>query len=380
MDEHFVSEVFREMNLVFVWSGLAGYMGDAWRALARLPDVRLKVFNEEPMDGMTRFDPDDTLRGLDFRLIYENEEGEAVARLMDEGAAFRPDAIFIVGWHRRLSRRFALNRRLNHVPKVLILDLPFAFTLKKLVAPIVLRPYLRRFAGCFVPRTSAVRYARWLGFKGGVDGKTHGGWGWVDDRFESVNVRKFDGIAQQRKALPEWPRKFLYVGRYAQEKGLDKLIAAYRRYRAQVAGEPWGLDCCGAGPLAGLFRDQAGVRDLGFSQPDAIPEVMLGHGAFVIASLHEPWGAVIAEAAAAGLPVICTEACGAATELVKGNGIVCKTGDAEDMARAMLRVHRMSDAERAKMGAAGMPLAEPYSSERWAEAVFEIAKRSQRRG
>ena len=358
------------MRVLFIWSGLSGFVGDNLRALARVPDVVLKVFNEEPLDGMTRFDPDIVLRDVDARMIDVSDTEEAVARLENEAKAFAPDVIFIVGWHRRLSRRFTLSSRFNHVPKVLILDLPFAWTLKKLIAPVVLRPYLRRFSGCFVPKTSAVKYAKWLGFRGKPCNPK--GLGWIDDRFESINVRKFDGIAEQRRALSEWPRRFLFIGRYAPEKGIDMLVTAYRRYRelalaeGLAEGQFWELGCCGAGPLSRMLENSVGIRNIGFIQPDALPEIMLRHGAFVIASFHEPWGAVIAEAAAAGLPVICTEACGAASELVKQNGVVCQTGDTEGMARSMLRFHCMDDAMLAEMGAFGMALAEPYSSESWA--------------
>jgi glycosyltransferase involved in cell wall biosynthesis len=367
------------MKVLFIWSGMSGYLGDALRGLTRLPGVELRVFNEEPLDGMTRFDPKVVLHGLEARVISVTDKREVVVRLEDEAAAWCPEVIFIVGWCRRLSRWFAWSRRFDAVPKVLILDLPFAWTFKKLIAPVVLWPYLRRFSGCFVPKTSAVRYACWLGFKGGI-GDRRAGLGWIDNRFESINVRKFDGVAERRWALPECPRRFLFVGRYAPEKGIGALVSAYRRYRAlaRADGETedrlWVLDCYGAGPLARMLADEPGVTDMGFVQPDVLPEIMQRHGAFVIASSHEPWGAVIAEAAAAGLPVVCTEACGAAAELVKGNGVVCKVGDIEGMAQAMLRLHRMDRLELAEMGMPGRALAEPYSSENWAQAVIEIVQ------
>ena len=370
------------MNLLFVWSCMSGFIADAWQALARIPDVQLKIFIEERVNNMTRFDLDETLHGLDYTLINENASSMAYARLDEDAIAFQPDMIFIVGWRRRLPRHFALSRRFNYVSKVLIFDLPFAFTLKKFIAPFVLRSYLRHFVGCFVPKTSAVQYAQWLGFKGGIDGGPKGGLGWIDDRLESVNVRKFDGIAKRRQSLSKWPKRFLYVGRYASEKGVPMLVRAYRRYRLLAVrdggdvAQLWRLDCCGAGPLARLFENESGVQDLGFVQPSTLPEIMLEHGAFVIASSREAWGAVIAEAAAAGLPIVCTETCGAAMELVKKNGVICKVGDVESMAHAMLRLHRMDDDSLAAMGMRGIALAEPYSSENWALSCLELAEKT----
>ena len=125
----------------------------------------------------------------------------------------------------------------------------------------------------------------------------------------------FDGFAplyEQRVAeAGGWPRKFLFIGRYAPEKGLDVLIEAYQRYRTTVT-EPWALSCCGSGPLKHLLQGQAGIEDCGFQQPSQLRQIMATHGAFVLASHFDPWPLVVVEASAAGLPVLCTEACGSA--------------------------------------------------------------------
>ena len=42
-------------------------------------------------------------------------------------------------------------------------------------------------------------------------------------------------------------------------------------------------------------------------------------GCFVLTSIFEPWGLVIQEAAASGLPIIATDICGAAPHLVINN-------------------------------------------------------------
>ena len=59
-----------------------------------------------------------------------------------------------------------------------------------------------------------------------------------------------------------------------------------------------------------------GVEMLGFVQPDDLPAVLERAGCLVLPSRFEPWGVVVHEAAAAGLPIVCTPVCGAATRLV----------------------------------------------------------------
>ena len=92
------------------------------------------------------------------------------------------------------------------------------------------------------------------------------------------------------------------------------------------------------------------------------------HGALVLASRYEPWGLVIAESFAAGLPVICTEACGASVELVRSyyNGLTVATGDAEALADAMRWVHEHDD-RLPEMGRNGCHFAAAFSTQVWAE-------------
>ena len=90
----------------------------------------------------------------------------------------------------------------------------------------------------------------------------------------------------------------------------------------------------------------------------------------------------MAEAAAAGLPIICTDKCGARHEVVKGNGIIVPAGDAAALAVAMGRISRVEHIERVEVeegncinGELGRELAKPYSCEAWAERVVGIADR-----
>ena len=170
------------------------------------------------------------------------------------------------------------------------------------------------------------------------------------------------------------PRRFLFVGRYVPEKNLALLVEAYRLYRDQV-GDPWPLDCVGMGPEGHLLANQPGITDCGFCDPDALPSVYGNHGVFVLPSQHEPWGVVLAEAAGAGLPILCTDACGAYHELIHGNGIVCPSGNAHALAEAMTRMSQTSQEDFATMIRKGVDLAGPYSCEAWADRVVDLSRR-----
>jgi glycosyltransferase involved in cell wall biosynthesis len=163
-----------------------------------------------------------------------------------------------------------------------------------------------------------------------------------------------------------WPRRFLFAGRYVEEKGLDVLIDGYARYR-RTTNDPWPLTCCGSGPMNAQLTAE-GVENLGFVQPQDLAAVMARAGAFVLPSRYDPWPLVIAEACAAGLPVICTEACGSAVELVRNlySGWTVPTEDAASLARAMASADRKHQ-DLPEIGRRAQSFAAAYSAPVWAD-------------
>ena len=323
-----------EMKILFVWSGLSGYMGDCWRELSRKDGVELKVavdLGEKHIGGMFR--PDEVMRGLDWHNSLPDD--------------FSPDVVFLVGWHNSLCRSAAFRNWGSGCRKVICFDMPWEWRVRKFFARFALWRYLRMFDAAFIPGVASEPYARWLGFR-------------RDRIFKGMY-----GTDVKRMGSHIGGRGFLFVGRDAPEKGLDVLRDAHGIYKAN--GGVWDL------------RIVSGVS------PDKLGQIYREADCFILPSLWEPWGVVLAEAAAAGLPIICTDKCGARHEVVKGNGIVVPAGDIAALAAAMCKISRVEHVERVEVcelgvgdridGELGRELAKPYSCEAWAERVIGIADR-----
>lgn len=134
-------------------------------------------------------------------------------------------------------------------------------------------------------------------------------------------------------------RRFLFLGRFDSVKGLDILISAYEQLPRALRAQ-WPLELIGDGPLRPQLETRAafsGIRLHPYVQPQGLPALLADGGVAVFPSRHEQWGVAIHELAAAGFPLILSDACGAGTEfLIHGhNGLRCQTGDVEKLTSAM---------------------------------------------
>jgi len=178
------------------------------------------------------------------------------------------------------------------------------------------------------------------------------------------NTTDISGIATRVDALRERrdeiraelgvtkPRLAVFVGRLIAAKAPLEMLEAFERV-SRSCGD-WALGVVGDGGLEGAMRRRVeergleGVHFLGFRQDDALLAVYAAADLFVLASRQEPWGVVVNEAAAAGLPLLLSDAVGAAADLLKPgeNGEVFSAVDIDQMASVWLTLSQRKDLGR----------------------------------
>jgi len=346
------------VRVVFCWTEASGYMAACWRALARRPGIDLHVVHLKQL-GAT---PNPFLSEPLLLDGISNEQCASDSPKIDEWllnavAGRQPDVLVLCGWLCQSYTRLVKSGQLKQTRVLLGMDSPWRGTVAQRLARFRLAGLVRRVDAVVTCGERSREYARRIGVP--LNRIYSGYYGFDYDKFSQV-------AHTRSPQLGRWPRQFLFVGRYVHEKGLTTLAEAYSLYRRSVS-QPWGLTCCGSGAEAGLLQGVPGIVDAGFTQPKDLPAVFGQHGAFVLASHFEPWGVVLAEAAATGMPVICTTACGAGLDVVRPyfNGLVVAPEDAQGLALAMRWIHE-HESELPAMGLRGNALVEGYSAEAWA--------------
>lgn len=135
----------------------------------------------------------------------------------------------------------------------------------------------------------------------------------------------------------------LYVGRVSREKDLDVLANAYRLLRTENV--PVELFVVGHGPYSqALSETLPDAHFTGYLRGEELAAAYASSDIFVFPSTTDTFGNVIIEAQASGVPVIVSDAGGPKELVDETTGLVTKSHDVEDFARAIRTL--VSDPQR----------------------------------
>jgi len=200
-------------------------------------------------------------------------------------------------------------------------------------------------------------------------------------RQRTAEIRNSEFGIRNKRGLPE--NYFLASARFIEKKNLPGLIGAYAEYRqkSQTARTAtWDLVLLGDGPLRGTLNSQLSTLNLnqhvhlrGFESYDELPLYYGLANAFVHASMTEQWGLVVNEAIASGLPVIVSNRCGCAPELVNDNGSTFDPTNEHELTARLLEMSSLSDQERKHLGGNSYRIAANFAPERFGEGLERAA-------
>ena len=332
-------------------------------ALAAQPDVDLRVLflaADDPRRSYPRLEQRFASEILPGRDLSAGGRWTVVnAGVLGRLRRFRPDVVLVGGWNQPAFWQAAAWARAARRPLVVWVE-STARDERSGAAPLELakRAILRAAAGFVVPGRAAAEYLVALGARPEqiVVAPNAADPSLLEDapsRDEARAQLGLDGCV------------FLCVSRLSPEKGVDVLVRAFD-------GVPGELVLVGDGPdrerVASLASQS--VRLLGRVERRELLRWYAAADAYVMPSRSETWGMAMQEAAAAGLPLIATEAPGAGYDLIEEgvNGYRVPTEDVGALHDALLRVAGDED-WRERAGRRTRELAVGHTPEAWAEAV-----------
>lgn len=277
-------------------------------------------------------------------------------------SSFRPDLILCSGWMDKeyvaLCRRFK-----GATTTVLSLDNHWSGSWKQHLARVISPFTLKRsFDRAFVPGKIQKKYAMKLGFSQDD----------IQTGFYSADTDKFEDYFKNSKSQPTISKRFLYLGRYVEHKGINDLWSAFKKYRKQ--GGDWELWCVGTGDKFNERVQMEGIKHFGFVQPSELLPILKETDVYILPSHFEPWGVSVHEMATAGFPLLLSEAIGAKEQfLIDGeNGALFPSHNVDALAEKLTWISSLSDDEIFSMRSHSHELGKSHNPEIWAKILLSF--------
>ena len=341
------------MKLALITEIPAPFRIPLWNALARRVDLRVILLAERDPRRVYDLHPDDWR--FDAHVLPGRELLLRGRWLVVNGGVSHAirgaDAVLVGGWNQPAFWQAARAR------------LPYALWVESTardertgLLEWLKRRLLRSAAGVLVPGTAARDYVLGLGVQPG---------------HIAVAPNAFDlaafADAVERARAPHGPT-VLTVARLSPEKDLATLLRAVEGLEAELV-------VVGYGPEEGALRGTApaNARFVGRATRDELPHWYANADVFALTSRSETWGMALSEAAAAGLPLVATEAVGGSWDLIEDgvNGYRVPVGDAAAVREALGKVLAAGE-WRDRAAQRSRELAEQATPERWAETVERL--------
>jgi glycosyltransferase involved in cell wall biosynthesis len=347
------------MKVLFLYTEIADYFLKCCEELAKSAEVniiRWPVNKEAPFE----FKYSEKIK------VYDKNKYN-FSQLEDLVGNIQPDIIICSGWidkdYLKITKPY-----FKKIPTVLSCDTHWRGSLKQYLAMVLSRFFLlNTFSHGWVPGKPQTTYLQKLGFKSEK----------ISQDFYCCDLPKFNKIweAHHKSKEENFPKVFLYVGRYYEFKGLLDLWQAFTELQAESPNE-WELWCLGAGDIKPIEHPK--IKHFGFVQPKDLEPILQKAGVFVLPSLFEPWGVVVQEYAAAGFPMLISTAVGAGERFLepKKNGFFFMPQNVSLLKKELKKVMNLSSKELILMSQESHQLAQKISPQIWANTVLGIYGKS----
>ena len=282
-----------------------------------------------------------------------------------------PAVIVTVGWADSSYLELLRIGQQQNIPLVVISDSRKVDTRRSFWKEWLKSQLLRGYSASLVAGTQSRQYLLELGFRPEA----------IFQPWDVVDNQRFTQLALQTRTQSTDQRPFLCVARLIPEKNHKLLIEAYRAY--QQGGGSRALMLVGDGSLRHEIQryctdvpDPGKILIVPFEQLESLSARYANAHALILSSRKDTWGLVVNEAMASGLPVIVSDACGCAMDLIRDGvtGWQFQSDQPEALLACLLQADRQTpDARRRMVDLARARLAD-FSLDTFAQGLHLACK------
>jgi glycosyltransferase involved in cell wall biosynthesis len=280
---------------------------------------------------------------------------------------FVPNAIFCSGWIDKEYTTICKYYK-NKIPVTLALDNHWVGSLKQRIAA-MLSPFMVKsiFNHAWVPGEKQALFAKKLGFQTNR----------IEKGFYTADVdlfNKYGDIAMPLKRT-QYPKRFLYVGRYVTHKGIFDMWKAFIEVITEDKNDEWELWSIGTGDQYEQRIEHPQIKHLGFIQPNDFQEIINQTSTYILPSHFEPWGVSLHEFAAAGFPVLVSKEIGSSEAFCEHgkNGYMFDAGNISQLKNTLRKMMKLNQNEFLTMQNHSIDLSLKNTPELWSKTLMKIA-------
>lgn len=334
-------------KILILYPCLSDYILNILSTYATISSVLLHIVYIDPIKSEAPFELNLEGENMTFYNFDQLDQKE----LIELTKIINPNLIICCGWNYK-KYNAVINLFHKKIKCILTMDNQWIGNPKQFLGLLYSRLFIvNKYSKIWVPGGPQIEYALKLGFK-----KKNILTGWY-----IANEYKFK-LNYQRKEIN---KRFVFVGRYVDYKGILDLYQAFVRLVEEVPNE-WMLTCIGTGPLQNNFPDHPKIKHIGFVQPNELQCFAKEGGVFVLPSHFEPWGLVLQEFALSGFPLLVSDKVGAASQFISPkNGIVFKNNNIDSLFNALKTIVEKKDYELVEMCCASQLMGGSISYQNW---------------